>query len=96
VSATPPPNPRAGRQRYLLGFLRTALAVTAVCAVGAIPATGETAETLARVMVGLLIAVPVLRVGWLLVRWMRTHDWRFAAAAVTLLAVMATGSLIAR
>jgi hypothetical protein len=39
-------------------------------------------------MVVVLVVAPIIRIGWLLVRWVRRGDWRFAGAAAALLAVM--------
>jgi hypothetical protein len=49
-------------------------------------------------MVALLIAVPVLRVGWLGLRWVRRGDRAYALRALLLVVVVAgaaTGSLLA-
>lgn len=92
MSAGPAPNPLAGRQRALLVFLRVALGATAGCALVAVVA-GDTAG---RVMVSLLVAIPIVRIAWLVTRWSGRRDWRFAAAGLVLLAVMVTGSVLAR
>jgi hypothetical protein len=42
-----------------------------------------------------LIAAPIGRVVWLLVRWLRRGDRRFALAAVALLAVMGVALALA-
>jgi hypothetical protein len=90
-----PRNPRAGRQRYLVGFLRWSLLVTAVAAVLAVVLGSDDGGTPARIMVALLIALPLLRIAWLTLRWARLGDWRFALAGVGLLSVVAAGALVA-
>ena len=105
MTGGPARNPLAGRQRQLLAFLRLGLGATAGCAVVAIAAHREAGRTLmgddtgdavAAVMIGLLVGIPVVRIGWLLSRWSRRRDWRFALAAVVLLTVMVSGSVLAR
>jgi hypothetical protein len=53
---------------------------------------GEAASAMA---VAVVIAAPLIRVAWLAVRWYRRGDVRYAAVAVSLLLVVAAGSLIA-
>ena len=45
--------------------------------------------------VGVVVAVPLLRVAWLAVRWYRRGDRRYAAVAAGLLLIVAAGSLLA-
>ena len=47
------------------------------------------------VMVAVFVVAPLGRIVWLVVRWQRRGDWRFALVGLGLLAVVATG-LIAR
>jgi hypothetical protein len=47
------------------------------------------------VAVVLVTAAPLLRVGWLIFRWMQERDWRFVWTAVTLLGVIAVASVVA-
>lgn len=49
---------------------------------------------IAWVAVGLLIAVPMVRVLWLGARWFRRDDTRYAVAAVTLAATVAAGAVL--
>ena len=57
------------------------------------PATVGT--TVRIVVVSAAIAVPLLRVGWLIHRWRQERDWRFVALGLTLLAVIAAGAVLA-
>lgn len=90
-----PPNPRAGRQRFLVGFLQAGLGTVAIAAVATLLLHGRAAHDVGNLMVALLIVVPAVRVVWLLVRWLRLGDRRYASVAAGLLAVMVAGALIA-
>lgn len=91
-----PPDPRLGRQRALATYLRVALGVATVLGLLAALLPDDWAEETAGVaMVVVLIAAPIGRIGWLLVRWLRRGDWRFAGAAVALLAVMGVALALA-
>ena len=46
-------------------------------------------------VVSAAIALPLLRVGWLIYRWREERDWRFVALGLTLLAVIAMGAVLA-
>jgi hypothetical protein len=52
-------------------------------------------ESASAVAVAVVIAAPLIRVAWLAVRWYLRGDVRYAAVAVSLLLVVATGSGIA-
>lgn len=58
-----------------------------------LPATVGTAVRIA--VVSAAIALPLLRVAWLIYRWREERDWRFVALGLTLLAVIATGAVLA-
>jgi hypothetical protein len=73
--------------------LLTGLAFVAALAGLLLPHPAGTAA--AGVAVGVVVGSPLLRVGWLAVRWYRRGDRRYAAVAVALLAVVGTGSVIA-
>jgi hypothetical protein len=47
------------------------------------------------VAIGLLVAAPLVRVGWLAIRWFRRGDTRFGLAACGVLAIIAAGVLLA-
>lgn len=91
-----PPNPRRGRQRFLIRFLQAALGAVALAAAATVVLGGGLAHDAGNLMVALLIAVPAVRVVWLVVRWLRLGDWRFASVALALLGVMTAGALLAR
>lgn len=46
------------------------------------------------VAVGLVVATPLLRVGWLMYRWRQERDWPFVVLAAALIAVIAAGGLL--
>ena len=52
-------------------------------------------EGLAIAAVTAIVAAPLLRVCWLLIRWTQEHDRRFVATGVALLSVVATGGVLA-
>jgi hypothetical protein len=89
-------DPRLGRQRAIVAYLRVALVAVLVIACGAVVAPDSWEIDLGRVMVGVLIVAPVGRVVWLLVRWTRRGDRRYALAAVALLAVMGAALVLGR
>lgn len=91
-----PFDPRVGRQRRLLVFLRLALGAVALLGVVDLVLPAPWKERASTVMVVALIAIPAVRVLWLTTRWVRKGDRRFAAAGVALLAVMASGLLLGR
>ena len=89
----PPPDHRVGRQVRLRSFLRISAAVTVgLCTVAvAVPdAVGRTAGV---GVVTVLIAVPVVRVVWLMRRWLRRGDRRYAMIAGGLLLIVGAASL---
>ena len=91
---TTPFNPRTGRQRHLSAFLQAATYAVFAAALVGVLVPGEVGESVAVVMVGLLIATPLIRNLWLALRWLHKGDLRFAALAVALLALVAVGALI--
>lgn len=90
----PPHDPRVGRQRRLLVFLRVALAAVALLGVVDLLLPADAKEGPATVMVGALVAIPAVRILWLVVRWFGKGDRRFAVAGLVLLAVMGSGLLL--
>lgn len=55
----------------------------------------EIRAALAVAVVAAVVAVPLLRVGWLVFRWNQEHDRRFVAAGSVLLLVVGIGGLLA-
>ena len=90
----PPPNPRADRQRRLIRFLQVAATLVFALAVASVVLPGTAGRLAADAMVAVIVGAPVVRVLWLLVRWVRRRDWRFVAAASALLVVVAAGAAI--
>src|SRR5690606_6507314 len=91
----PPPNRRRGRQRFLVAYLRVSLVLVAAAAAATVVLPDDVDQWSGWAMVGLLIGVPTVRLGWLAVRWLRLGDWRFAVAVGGLLLVMGAGALLA-
>jgi hypothetical protein len=91
----PPPNAREGRQRALVLFLRATLVLVVASSAAALALPGGAGETASTAMIALLIAIPLVRVAWLVVRWLRLGDLRFAATAAGLLVIVGTGALVA-
>ncbi len=92
----PPLDPRVGRQRWLLVFLRASLGAVAVLGVVDLLLPQPWKDTASVAMVVALIAVPAIRILWLTTRWVRKGDRRFAAAGLALLLVMASGLVLGR
>lgn len=44
---------------------------------------------------GVVVAAPLVRVGWLAFRWVQRRDYRYAALALTLLLIVVTGGVAA-
>lgn len=91
----PPPNPRLGRQRFLVAYLQVSLVLVGLAAAATVLLPDDVDRWPGWAMVVLVVAVPVVRLGWLTVRWARLGDWRFALACGGLLGVMAVGALLA-
>lgn len=56
---------------------------------------GPVGRVFAAVAVGAVIAAPLLRVCWLILRWIQEHDRRFAVLGAAVIAVVATGAVLA-
>ena len=84
----PPPDHRTGRQDRLLVFLRVATGLTVLGAVLGVLVPGVGGRAAANAVVAILVAVPLLRVAWLVQRWLRKGDFRFAAIAIGLLLII--------
>lgn len=90
-----PEDPRIGRQRVLALYLRISLAVAVILALATIVAPASMRDDLGAATVVVLVVAPVGRVLWLLVRWTRRGDRRFALAAGILLCVIGLALAIA-
>lgn len=86
----PAPNQLAGRQRTLVWFLHAALVAVLALAVATLVLPRGARDAAGSAMVICLVASPLVRVGWLVVRWARKGDHRFAATGLLLLAVVAS------
>jgi hypothetical protein len=91
---TVPFDPRVGRQRYLTGFLRIATVVVLASAVLGVVLRDDAGQAAATVMVALLIAIPLVRLVWLVLRWLHKGDRRFAALAVLLILLVGVGAVL--
>ncbi|HEY4409483.1 MAG TPA: hypothetical protein VGO87_06350 [Acidimicrobiia bacterium] len=87
----------AKRIRYerMMWALRVTARVTFVAALAGTVLPGDNGRKASAVAVGLVIATPLVRVGWLAYRWWRWGDRRFASVAASLLLVVGTGTAIA-
>jgi hypothetical protein len=101
--AAPDPTPRSGcphphqerDDRRLSGALRTATVVCLVLAALGAVLPGTWGRTVAGIAVTAVVAVPLLRVVWLVARWWREGDRRFVAAGCVLLGLVALGFVLA-
>ena len=74
--------------------LRGATIATFVLAiVGLTP--GRVGDVAGAIAVGMVVAAPLLRVLWLMIRWARARDARFAAMAAALLVIVLGGAALA-
>lgn len=94
LGSGPAPNNRRGRQRFLIVYLRVTLVAAFLIGVAELLLPAETQDEAGVVMVAVLIAAPLGRVVWLMVRWLRIGDWRFALVGAVLLGVVATGLIV--
>jgi hypothetical protein len=95
TDAALPPDPRIARQHAMATYLRVGLMVSFLLGLGALVAPVGIRHDLGAAMVVVLVLVPIGRVAWLMVRWLRRGDRRFATAAAVLLLVMAGGVVVA-
>jgi len=75
-------------------ILMIALVVTFACALGGAFLPGTIGVWSGTACIVILIAVPVLRVTWLVADWTRTRDVKFALLGCALLVVLATSGAI--
>jgi hypothetical protein len=83
---------RYARMTAMLHFLIKAAFVAALAGVVLPHPVGTAASALA---VGIVVAAPLLRVGWLAIRWYLRGDRRYAAISASLLLVVGIGSVLA-
>lgn len=76
-------------------FLARCSIVAFVLAVPSVASDAVWARWLGVGAVVVLVAAPLIRVGWLVGGWWHQGDRRFAAAGVVLLSIVAAGALIA-
>lgn len=86
------PTQAAAEERVGFVTSRSLLVVAVACALGvAVPG----ATWLAAVGIGVVTAIPLVRVAWLAVRWARIGDLRYVVVAVALLVLVAVGPVVA-
>lgn len=84
---------RRHRVPVLARLLRGGLWLTfAIALVGLLP--GDAGRVGGWILMGMLIGTPLLRVAYLVVRWARGGDWRFALVGAALLATTAVGTVL--
>jgi cytochrome c oxidase subunit IV len=93
MSQHPSPTQAADDLR-LAGWLRWATIVTLVLALAGVVTPGSVGRGLDTAAVVTVVAVPLLRVAALAVRWLREGDRRFALVALALLGIVAVGALL--
>ncbi|UDY36429.1 hypothetical protein [Dermatobacter hominis] len=93
--AQPIPDPRAGRFEPLILGSRIAVGVALVLAVVGVAAPEPLSDWSAVASIVVVMVAPLLRVGWLAVRWFRRGDRRFGWVAVGVLCVVATAVVLA-
>ena len=93
---TPPHDPRAGRFDRVVRGLQVAVVVAAIAAVLGDVLTGSAGTAAEWVLLATLVAVPVLRVLWFVVRWFRRGDPKFAFVGIGVLVVMLAGVVLSR
>lgn len=91
-----PADPRSTRQARLSVFLLAGAVATFAVGVAALVLPDRAGAICGAAMVGLLVAVPLLRLGWLGTRWLRKGDRRFALVAVTLGVIVMAGAALGR
>jgi hypothetical protein len=86
---------RVGRQRRLALFLRVAAVVTLVLALLGAALPDPARDTAGTAMVVVLVGAPAVRSAWLARRWLGKGDRRYAATAALVMAIVASGAVIA-
>ncbi len=86
---------RLDRFQPVVRGMRVALAAVAVLALGGALGPGDVGWWCAVAAIGVLVAAPLVRVVWLVRRWIRRGDPRFAAVGCGVLAIIAAGVVLA-
>ncbi|WP_370327392.1 hypothetical protein [Euzebya sp.] len=79
----------------MAAVLQRAALVALVLGVAGAVVPGLPGEVLAWAAVAVVVVVPLLRVLWLGIRWVDRRDYRFAALAFGLLAIVVVGGALA-
>ncbi|HYT38671.1 MAG TPA: hypothetical protein VEN99_04130 [Acidimicrobiia bacterium] len=83
------------RYERMIRALRLFTGLAFVAALAGLLLPDPVGQAASAVAVAVVVAVPLLRVAWLAVRWYGRGDRRYAAVAASLLVVVGTGSVIA-
>ncbi len=94
MTAPPPGAVSTIRGRWQRPALTWTTRVVLVVAAASIVIPDPLRTGLAIAVVAAVVAVPLLRVAWLVFRWHQEHDRRFVAIGATLLTVIAVGGLL--
>lgn len=86
---------QAGAEERVGLAISGTLVVAAVLALVGVMVPGDRGTGLAAAAIIIVTAIPIVRVGWLVKRWVGQRDMKFAWAAVVLLALVAVGPIIA-
>jgi hypothetical protein len=84
------------RYPRMIAMLRLLIRVAFVAALAGLLLPDPVGTAASALAVAIVVAAPLLRVGWLAIRWyFRGGDRRYAAVAVALLLIVGTGSVLA-
>lgn len=92
---SPPTDPRADRFVRLSRALSIAVNVAAVLVLGALLLPERVGEVAGGALLVVLVATPLLRVGWFVQRWFRRGDPKFALVGAAVLVVVGAGAGLA-
>lgn len=90
-----PPDPRHQRYRPLANLLGTGIVLVSCLAVLTLALGDSAGHGVGIAMVVVLATIPLLRVAWLVGRWIRRGDPRFAAVGALVIAIPLAGFLLA-
>lgn len=90
----PPGTVSTIRGRWQMPALTWVTRVALVAGVASVLLPGAAGPAVATVVVAAIVAVPPLRVAWLVYRWVQERDRRFALTGIALLAVVGVGALV--